>query len=87
MLVPGKLIQPGLMFEGKARSLPKSETPTRQAQALPTKLVILIRLARDKHSSLLQKFINYGRKKFITLAPGDTGIDLMRWLFIQVSMS
>jgi hypothetical protein len=27
-------------------------------------------LARDKHSSLLQKFINYGQKSFITLAPG-----------------
>jgi hypothetical protein len=27
-------------------------------------------LARDKHSSLIQKFVNYGRKSFITLAPG-----------------
>jgi hypothetical protein len=30
----------------------------------------LERLPRDKHSSLLQKFITYGHKKFITLAPG-----------------
>jgi hypothetical protein len=27
-------------------------------------------LARDKHSSLLWKFVNYGQKSFITLAPG-----------------
>jgi hypothetical protein len=27
------------------------------------------RLAKDKHSSLLQKFVTYGRKFFITLAP------------------
>jgi hypothetical protein len=26
--------------------------------------------ARDKHSSLLRKFVNYGQKSFITLAPG-----------------
>jgi hypothetical protein len=26
-------------------------------------------LARDKHSSLLQKFVNYGQKGFITLGP------------------
>ncbi len=27
-------------------------------------------LARDKHSSLLRKSVNYGQKRFITLAPG-----------------
>jgi hypothetical protein len=27
------------------------------------------RVARDKHSSLLQKFVTYGRNFFITLAP------------------
>jgi hypothetical protein len=27
-------------------------------------------LDRDKHSSLLQKFVNYGQKSFITLASG-----------------
>jgi hypothetical protein len=26
-------------------------------------------LARDKHSSLLRKSLNYGQKKFIILAP------------------
>jgi hypothetical protein len=30
----------------------------------------LERLARDKHSSLLQKFVNYGRKKFYRIVPG-----------------
>ncbi len=29
----------------------------------------LERRARDKHSSLLQKSVNYGQKRFITLAP------------------
>jgi hypothetical protein len=28
------------------------------------------KLARDKHSSLLQKSVHYGQKSFITLAPG-----------------
>jgi hypothetical protein len=26
--------------------------------------------AKDKHSSLLRKYVNYGQKSFITLAPG-----------------
>jgi hypothetical protein len=30
----------------------------------------LEKLAKDKHSSLLQKFVNYGLKGFRTLAPG-----------------
>jgi hypothetical protein len=30
----------------------------------------LERLAKDKHSSFLQIFVNYGQKSFITLAPG-----------------
>jgi hypothetical protein len=29
----------------------------------------LERLARDKHSSLLQKFVTYGRKKFYNIVP------------------
>jgi hypothetical protein len=28
-------------------------------------------LARDKHSSLLQKFVNYGRKIFYNIGPSD----------------
>jgi hypothetical protein len=30
----------------------------------------LERLAIDKHSSLLQKFVNCGQKSFMTLGPG-----------------
>ncbi len=30
----------------------------------------LLKFARDKHSSLLQKFVNYGRKKFYNIGPG-----------------
>jgi hypothetical protein len=30
----------------------------------------LAKLARDKHLSLLRKFINYGQKSFVTLAQG-----------------
>ncbi len=33
----------------------------------------LERLARDKRYSLLQKVVTYGRKKFITVGPGQGG--------------
>ncbi len=33
-------------------------------------------LARDKHSSLLRTFVNYGCKSFITLGPGPNVIKL-----------
>jgi len=36
-------------------------------------LTRLEKLARGKHSSLLQKFVKYGRKNFITLGPEDIG--------------
>jgi len=42
-----------------------------QAPALP--VIIRLgweRLARDKHSSLERKLINYGQKSFITFGPG-----------------
>ncbi len=32
------------------------------------------KLARNKHSSLLQKSVNYSKKSFLTLAPGSTGL-------------
>ena len=32
------------------------------------------RLARDKHSSLLQKFVNYGQKKFYNIGPRCTSL-------------
>jgi hypothetical protein len=33
-------------------------------------MIRLERLSRDKHSSLLQKFVNYGRKKFYNWTQG-----------------
>jgi hypothetical protein len=58
MFVLGKSFQPGLMFAGKARAFP-SEAPFRcstlwYAPGLMYKhYTRLVRLARDKHSSLL----------------------------------
>jgi hypothetical protein len=50
----------------------------------------LERLARDEHYSLLRKFVNYARKKFIGLAPDclllvdeSTGHDV-HFLLLQV---
>jgi hypothetical protein len=53
--VPGKPFQPRLMFVGKVGAYP-FEAHFR-----------LKRLARDKHCSLLRKFVNYGRKKFYNI--------------------
>jgi hypothetical protein len=36
----------------------------------------LLRLARDKHFSLLRNFVNYGSKSFTGLAPGANVIKL-----------
>jgi hypothetical protein len=58
------------MFAGKVRAYP-IEAPVRcftlgQATDLANKpKTILDRLARDKHSSLLQKYVNYGQKSFM----------------------
>ncbi len=42
----------------------------RQALALPTNIRLgLERLARDKHSILLRKFVNYSCKKFYRIGP------------------
>jgi hypothetical protein len=39
-------------------------------------------LARDKHSRLLQKSVNYGQKSFITLAPGEEfGLQVRTFLY------
>ena len=38
------------------------------------------RLARGTHSSLLQEFVNYGRKSFIVQAPGGIHKDPTVWL-------
>jgi hypothetical protein len=49
-------------------------------------LTRLEKLARNKHSSLLQTFVNHGQKSFITLGPGQMlpsigQINLFRFLF------
>ncbi len=64
MFVPGK---PSLMFVGKAKSLPLSGAPESCFGAVGSSLTHkhttrLERLARDKHSSLLQTLVIYGRK-------------------------
>jgi len=46
------------MFAGKARILPKSGANSEW-----------VRLAKDKRSSILWKFVYYGRKKFFNIGP------------------
>jgi hypothetical protein len=58
------------MFESEARSLPLSGGPERcftlESTGLSNKhYTRLDRLARDRHSSLLQTFANYGREMFV----------------------
>ncbi len=62
------------MFVGKARSLPYSAAPESYATWGGSGLTYkpytrLERLAREKHSSFLRKFVNYGRKKFNNIGP------------------
>jgi hypothetical protein len=57
-----------------ARSLSESGGPERCFTRLGSGLTYkhhtrLERLARDKHSSLLQKFVNYGHKKVYRIGP------------------
>ena len=62
------------MLVGKARAYPRA-APFRcftVGYAPGLTHLSLERLARDKHSSLLQKLINYGQKGFIGLAPDST---------------
>ncbi len=74
MFVPGKLFQPSQMFVGEPRTYP-SEVPFRwytlgKVPCLTYKdSTSFERLAKEKHSSLLRKFVNNGRKFFITLGP------------------
>jgi hypothetical protein len=70
VFVPGKPnFQPGLMFTGKSRAYP-NEAPLRLAPGFTHKhCTRLERLARDKHSSLLRKFVNYNCKKFYNIGP------------------
>ncbi len=65
MFVLGKLYQPSLVFVDKARSLTYSGARERYFTKVSSGLTDthqtrLERLTRDKHSSLLRKFVNYG---------------------------
>ena len=51
----------------------------------PQHLTETERLARDKHSSLLRKFVNYTQKSFITLAPGPNVIKLFMTVIDEFS--
>ncbi len=66
MLVHGKPFQTSLMLASKVRVYP-NEAPLRQVPGLTHDR--LERPDRDKQSSLLRKFINYGFKSFITWDP------------------
>jgi hypothetical protein len=48
----------------------------------------LERLARNKHSSLLRKLVNYGRKRFFSYAPPNTlgtkPVKILEAYFLQV---
>ncbi len=72
MFARGKPLQPSLCFVGKAAAYPRVERCFTWVDSCltPKHYSIPERLARSKHSSLLQKFVTYGRKSCITLAPG-----------------
>ncbi len=81
MFLLGKPFKTIRIFVGKARSLPKSVSSEKDftwvGSGLSNKhLTRLEKLARSKHSSLVRKFITYGRKKFTTLAPGVNRINI-----------
>ncbi len=63
MFVPDKPFQLSVMFVGKAGAYPIQE-PFRCYTLGQNTHTRLERLTRDKHSSLLRKFVNFGQKKF-----------------------
>ncbi len=70
LVIPFKPFQHSLMFVSKARtrSLPLERCFIRVGSSLTQKHYTRPkRCAREKHSSLLQAFINYGRKKFYNI--------------------
>jgi hypothetical protein len=78
--------QPSLIFVGKARRVPYSGVPERcltwVGLSLTCKYYIrLERSARDKHTSLLRSFINYGCKKFYNIGTWSCMIRdlLLKW--------
>ena len=87
MFVSGKLFQPSIMFVGKAMGLPESGAPERcfiwVGPGLARKhWTRLEKLGTYKHSSLLQKTINYSCNKFYSTDPRCSGLDCL-WLFCR----
>ncbi len=72
MFVPDRPFETGLMFEGKARSLPKSGGGSFGLALDLPRQDKSEKLARYKHCSLLQKFVNYGIKKLMTMGSDDS---------------
>jgi len=67
---PRKASEHSLMFAVKARSIPQSGAPQRCFIKVEFGISQTFeRLARDKHSSLLPKFVNCGRKKIYIKGP------------------
>jgi hypothetical protein len=66
--VPEKPLQPGLLFVGKAMSLPKHLKGSSIGLAPDLRTNIGLGL-RTKHYSLLQKFVIYESKKFYNIGP------------------
>ncbi len=87
--------QPSLIFVGEVRSLPQSGAPRWCFTQVGSGLTCihktrLERLARDKHSSLLQKSVNYGHKKFYSTSPCAASIpqphivkSLFKWSLVR----
>ncbi len=74
VFAPSKSFPFGQLFQGKDRNLPESGAPATRftwvGSCLTRKPYTMHeRLARDKHSSLLSKFITYGCKKFYNVDP------------------
>ncbi len=69
--MPGKLFQPSLMFAGKAGAYLSEEVlHSWIGSGLSCKrLNRLEKLVTEKRSSLLEKFITYGRKTFSNIGP------------------
>ena len=84
MFVPGKPFQPSLMNADKAKAY-LSEAPFRCSTPGLTcnHYTRLEKLARDKHSSLLQKSVIYRQKSFITLGPGVNVIKLFSFVTVD----
>jgi hypothetical protein len=87
---PGKPFQPSVMFVGEGKSLSLSGAPESYFNPIGFSLTCkhctrLERFARDKHSSLLRKYVKYGCKFFIILCSGGNVIKLLKSVFYECS--